>query len=186
VRLDSTTHEVIEAYMGTFADDSNAVDLANVESRRGSGKIRYTGLEFLRADGSPQVVTRSGDGVVIRMRYRANVPITHPSFGFKMTTELGTLVTETSTWHHNLDIATVAQGDGYIDLEIESLNLLPGRYYLSAAITSNGPYLDDAVDHCARLDVAESNIYNSGRTFDSRYGLVFFPQRWNLGGVRPE
>jgi lipopolysaccharide transport system ATP-binding protein len=185
LKLDGPTREVIEAYMGTFSDGSaGTADLANAESRRGSGKIRYTGVQFLRTDRQLQPITRSGDAVVIRMHYRANTRVTNASFGFKLTTEFGTLVTETSTWHHNLDVAAVAEGEGYIDLEIDCLNLLPGRYYLSPAITSNGANFDDIVENGAHLEVGDSNIYQSGRSIDGRYGLVFFAQRWKLDGVR--
>jgi homopolymeric O-antigen transport system ATP-binding protein len=185
IRQDGPTRGVIEAYMGTFANvHSGVTELANTGSRHGSGEIRYTGIEFLRTDGTPQAVTRSGDSLVMRFHYRATTPITNPSFGFRLWTELGTLVSETSTWHHDLEIPMLAVGDGYIDLEIECLNLIPGRYYLSPAITSTGSQLYDAVDHCARLDIEQTNIYKSGRRFDSRYGIVFFPQHWKLNGVR--
>ena len=33
------------------------------------------------------------------------------------------------------------------------------------------------------LDIEEAPIYNTTRRIDSRYGLVFFPQRWHLDGI---
>jgi hypothetical protein len=33
------------------------------------------------------------------------------------------------------------------------------------------------------LDVESANIYQAGRTWDSRYGVVFFPQSWIINGV---
>jgi lipopolysaccharide transport system ATP-binding protein len=185
VRLDGPTHQVIEAYMGSFASpDAATSDLTEVGARRGSGEARYTKVEFLSTTGDRQTVTRCGKGVVIRLHYRANEPIERPSFGFRMYTELGTLVTDTGTWLHGLDIPLAPAGDGYIDLEIDSLNLIPGRYYLSLQLDSSmSPKLYDLLEHAVHLDVEEGPIYGSTRRIDSRHGLVFFPQRWHLDGI---
>jgi lipopolysaccharide transport system ATP-binding protein len=185
VRLDGPTHEVIEAYMGSFASaESAASDLTAVDGRRGSGEIRFTKVEFLAADGRLQTVTRSGKGLMIRLHYHAKEAIERPSFGFKMYTELGTLVTDTGTWLHGLDIPLAPAGDGYLDLEIDSLNLIPGRYYLSLQLDSSmSQHLYDGLENAVHLDIEEGPIYGSTRRIDSRHGVVFFPQRWHLEGI---
>jgi lipopolysaccharide transport system ATP-binding protein len=185
VRLDGPTHEVIEAYMASFASaDSASSELTGVDGRRGTGEIRYTRVEFLSTDGGLQTVTRCGKSLVIRLHYRANQPIERPSLGFKMYTDLGTLVTDVSTWLHGLDIPLVPAGDGYVDLEIDSLNLMPGRYSFSLFADSDGFSRQyDVLEHAVHLDVEEAPIYGSSRRIDSRYGLVFFPQRWRLDGI---
>src|SRR5882762_3091577 len=186
LRLDGATHEVIEAYMASFAaSDSASNELTAVDGRRGSGELRYTRIEFLSTDGDLQTVTRSGKSLVVRMHYRASQAIAHPSFGFRMYTDLGTLVTDTSTWLHGLDIPNLPAGDGYLDLEIDSLNLLPARYYFSLFIVSGlNQQVYDVLENAVHLDVEEAAIYGSSRRFSSKYGLVFFPQRWRLDGIR--
>jgi lipopolysaccharide transport system ATP-binding protein len=185
IRLDGPTHEVIEAYMASFASaDSASNEITGVDGRRGSGEILYTRVEFLSTERDLQTVTRCGRSLVIRLHYRANEPIERPSFGVRMYSDMGTLVTDTSTWLHGLDIPLVPAGDGYLDLEIDSLNLLPGRFYLSLWLDScviRRVY--DALEHAVHLDVEEAPIYGSSRRIDSRYGLVFFPQRWRLEGI---
>jgi lipopolysaccharide transport system ATP-binding protein len=185
IQLDGPVHEVIEAYMASFASADNASsELTGVEGRRGTGEIRYTRVEFRSTDRDLQTVTRCGKSLVIRLHYRANEPIERPSFGFRMYTELGTLVTDTGTWLHGLDIPLVPAGDGYLDLEIDSLNLMPGRYYFSLKLDSCvEPRVYDALEHAVHLDVEEAPIYGQSRRIDSRYGLVFFPQRWRLDGI---
>ncbi len=75
-------------------------------------------------------------------------------------------------------------GDGYIDLEIDSLNLLPGRYYLNLWLDSLlQQHLYDSVESAVHLDIEEAPVYNSSRRIDNRYGIVYFPQRWNLQGI---
>jgi lipopolysaccharide transport system ATP-binding protein len=185
IRLDGPTHEVIEAYMASFASaDSASSEITGVDGRRGTGEIRYTKVEFLSKEGELQTVTRCGKSVVIRLHYHANEPIERPSFGVRMNSDLGTLVTDSSTWLHGLDIPLVPAGDGYVDLEIDSLNLLAGRYYLSLWLDScvvRRVY--DSVENAVYLDIEEAPIYGSTRRIDSRYGLVFFPQRWHFDGI---
>jgi lipopolysaccharide transport system ATP-binding protein len=187
VRQDGPTHEVIQSYLSSFAEtQQSASDLSAVETRHGNGDIRYTGISFLSKDGRPQLVTRSGDSIRLRFHYRAKKTIPHPSFGFRLLTEMGTLVTDTSTWHHNLDIPEIAPGDGHLDLEIDFLNLLPGRYDFSLFITGLSQIVYDGVEHCARIEVELANIYRSGKEIDSRSGIVFFPQRWVLPDTHSE
>jgi len=181
VCMDGSPREVIEAYMNTFANAREAMsDLSSVENRRGSGEIRYTGVEYLTPAGEPLQVVRSGDAFVIRFRYHANKPVAFPSFGFRLYTEFGTLITDTSTWHHAIDIPLVPPGDGYVDLHIDFLNLLPARYYFSLWITGPASPVHDNIEHCAELDVELANVYSSGRMLDSRSGIVFFPQHWTV------
>src|SRR6202163_144511 len=68
IRLDGPTHEVIEAYMGSFASaDSAFSELTAAEVRRGSGEIRFTRVEFRSTDGNLQTVTRAGKSLVISL-----------------------------------------------------------------------------------------------------------------------
>jgi len=53
LRLDGATHEVIEAYMASFAaSDSASNELSAVDGRRGSGEVCYTRIEFLSTAGT--------------------------------------------------------------------------------------------------------------------------------------
>ena len=98
---------------------------------------------------------------------------------------MGTLITETGTWHHAIDIPELLPGKGFVELEIEYLNLLPGSYSLSLSI--NGPWkiIYDQVEHCVKLEVeGSSDIYQTTKAMDSQFGIVYFPQRWHLGQLR--
>jgi hypothetical protein len=185
VQLDGPMREVIEAYTGSFASaDSASKALTAADGRRGSGEIRFTRVEFRSTAGNMQTVTRAGKSLVIRLHYRANEPIERPAFALRMYTELGTLVTDTGTWLHGLAIPLIPAGDGYVDLEIDSLNLTPGRYYFSLFLASDvETRLYDALEHAIYLDIEEAPIYGQSRHRDSRFGLVFFPQRWRLDGI---
>lgn len=184
VRMDGPSAQVIQAYMGAMAGAPTASDLRDAKNRRGNGKIRFTKVEFLSPEGIPQGVIRAGDPVVIRFHYWANEPVHHPSVGFRMYTEMGTLITDTSTSHHQLDIARIGRGAGYVDLEISCLNLLPAKYSMSLWLTDcSGIPVYDNVEHGTTLEIEVADIYGAGKAIDSRSGVVFFPQKWNLSGI---
>jgi len=185
VRMDGKSRPVIEAYLGSVTGtQALAADLDDVQNRRGNGRIRYRAVEFLSPEGISQRVVRAGDPVVMRFHYVVSEPTPHPSLGFRMYTDLGTLVTETSTWHHGINIPLLETGKGYIDLEIDCLNLLPAKYALSLWATDDGGnVVYDNVECGVTLEVETANIYQSGKDLDSRCGIVFFPQKWNLSGT---
>jgi len=179
LRMDAPAKEVIAAYMGSFAGErAPGSNLSASGDRLGTGEIRYTRLEYLNPDGSPYAMTRSGDGLIMRLHFHAKASIRDPSFGFQLYSSMGTLITEVGHWLHGMHIPKVEPGDGYLDVEIDSLNLVPGSYAVSLWITGAGgkPVYDGDVR--AALEVEAADVYRSGRLLSSRYGLVYFPQRW--------
>jgi len=182
IRMDGRAMEVIVAYMGSFAGENlSGSELSETEDRLGTGEVRYTRIEYLSPDGMPCGIMRSGDALVLRFHYHARKLIRDPSFGFRLFTDMGTLITETGHWLHGIHIPKVGPGDGYLDLEIDSVNLVPGQYLLSLWITGatgGKPVYDGDVRVLLEIDV--SDVYSSGRMLDSRFGLVYFPQRWKV------
>jgi hypothetical protein len=173
--------------MGTFNENQEAsVDFSAVECRKGSGRIRYIRIELLNLAYEPKTVIRSGDNLILRLHYEATEEVQYPSFGLKILSELGTLITETSTWHHGIEIPVVSRGNGYIDLEFDLINLLPAHYYISLWLTGPGNMIFDGMELCARLDIEDGNVYRSSRRIDARYGIVFFPQRWDLSQINAD
>jgi lipopolysaccharide transport system ATP-binding protein len=185
VHMDGKSQTVIKDYMGSMRKSTAAVmDLEETQNRRGNGKIRFQGLEFLSPEGISQKIIRAGDPVVMRFHYSVHEPVSFPSLGFRMHTETGALVTETSTSHHGIYIPSVALGAGYLDLEIDCLNLLAARYTISLwATNQDGSLIYDNIENAVTLEVGAANPYGSNFVIDGRFGIVFFPQKWNLTGM---
>ncbi len=185
IRQDGDAREIIQAYLASFTEGKQTgFDLAGVSSRRGAGGARLTALELLDSNREPLKLIRSGDRVVIRFHYSAKTRIANPIFGIKVYTELGTLVTEMNTWMTDFEIPFIDPGDGFIDLEVDFLNLMPGRYNVSLFLGAVGPLFQDILDHCGALEVEPSDFYNSGKGIESRFGIIFLPFRWKLDGLR--
>ena len=183
VRLDTDARTVIKEYLATYAGESAAPSELNFDSRVGNGDVQFLKLEYFSGDGTPVAITRSGEPITMRLHFRTERPVRHVSFGLRMFTEMGTLITDTSTWHNGISIATLEPGTGYVDIQFNSLNLVSGRYSLSLWVASEegSPIFDGDVR--AMLDVDPSDVYGSGRAIDSRWGVMYFPQRWSLDGL---
>jgi lipopolysaccharide transport system ATP-binding protein len=178
VREDGATGDVIRSYMSTFTDSqSGSVDLENVEARRGNGHARFTRVEFLSSTDEPVSYVRCGDHLIIRLHFRVHQKVTEFRAGIEFLTELGLKLSGTNSWATGFDVPHVFPGDGHIDFEIDFLNFLPGRYYLSLWLGVPGD-IQDVIQNCVVLDVEPSDYYKSGRGIDNRFGLVFLPGRW--------
>jgi lipopolysaccharide transport system ATP-binding protein len=164
LRTDGKPKEVIAAYMSTFGEARrHAVDLRDNTSRRGSGHIRYTKIEFLTPDGLSEPLICSGDSVVARLYFEAKERVENPIFGLEIHTQLGTLVAQLHTYNSGVDIPAIELGNGRMDLQIYDLNLTPGQYTISLFLANLGYMFHDVLQHCATLDVEPSSRYGFGR-----------------------
>ena len=165
-KLQRTGHpkEIIQEYMNTFGDTrAGVVDLDRVTARRGSGKAQFCRIELLTMERQQRRAIASGDSLVIRLHYRAARRIEKPVFGASIYTNLGTLVAHIHTYNSGFDIPSIGPGIGYVDVELPGLNLAPGCYYVSLALSSPPSVLYDVVDHCAVFDVHPSSRYGLNR-----------------------
>jgi homopolymeric O-antigen transport system ATP-binding protein len=164
VRRDGRPKEVIQAYIDSFSDMRNDdLDLRMITARRGSGDARFTRLQLLSSDRTPVKAIASGDTVVVRLHYAAKVKVEWPVFGLEIYSHLGTLVSQIHTYNSGVEVGSIGPGEGYIDVEIQDLNLMPGRYYLSLALVNRGPVNHDILDHCAVVDIEPSSRYGLNR-----------------------
>ena len=179
IREDREAKDVIRKYLSMFADGQlSNYDLSKIESRGGNGMVRYTGIEFIDADGHPSPLVRGGEPLRARLYFHAREEIHHPHFGFKIFSDMGTLLTTISTWATGFEIPSLRPGDGWIDLKIDTLNVMPARYYISLWIASDGGVHYDILDHCAAFDVEAANPYGTAKGMESRWGLVYMMGSW--------
>jgi lipopolysaccharide transport system ATP-binding protein len=183
MRMDGPSDKVIAAYLATFSESQRAAyDLEHVTGRSGNGAMRFTRVDFLDENDNPTAVFRCGKPLRARFHFRANESIRDPHFSMSVYSDMGTRICTVSTWHAGNYIRSLEPGEASIDLVIDDLFLQPNRYYLSLWIASRGQVYDK-IEHVIAIDVEESNAYNNqGRGVNARWGLVYMPSRWSLGG----
>ena len=183
VRRDGDAKDVIQEYLSSFAkSQSTGYDLSAIESRGGNGAIQYTGIEFLDNEGNPTNLVRTGSPLRARMRYTAREEVHNPHFGVQIYSSMGSLVTTLSTWANRVELINLPTGDGQVEFVIPALNLMPARYYISLWIMAVGNVKYDILDHCVSVDVETSDVNDTGRGLDPRYGVMYMPAKWSYNG----
>src|SRR5262249_43553314 len=143
IRQDREAIDAIKPYLSTFTTiPPSGLDLRHIKTRGGNGEIRFTGIEFLSAERQALQLVASGGSLVRRHLYQAEKRIVAPHFGIEIYTDLGTKISTASTWGTGYDISTLPASEGHVDLEIDFLTLMPGRYYISLWLASIGPVYD--------------------------------------------
>ena len=202
LRQDGSTADIIKNYMGGIrgkwsADfkmtgyselrEQSGFDLTHVPYRSGSGEIRYTGLEYLELDGQPKKTIQSGDSLKVRLHYQCNKTISNPRFFFRIRNEFGEKIATFSPYLAGHEIPILHPGVSYIDLNINILNLMPDRYYITAYILRDNWIVNendiDTIEHAGTLDIEVSNYYKSDRGIDKWWGIVFLPCVWDIKGL---
>jgi ABC-2 type transport system ATP-binding protein len=153
VRRLGVASEVIDEYV-TDSHADRAAD-GSYGVRWGSGEARLEKIELLDISGQPVKRVCTGDTVVLRFHYKADEAIPKPVFGLAIFTLDGVRVTGPSTRDGGLVPDQIDAGaEGYVDLRIERLLLLPGTYDISASLhNSAGTHVWDMRHRVLRFDV---------------------------------
>jgi lipopolysaccharide transport system ATP-binding protein len=187
IRLDGPGVEVIEKYL-SLSENTNQIsssyDFKNFREREGTGVIRYTGLEFLSMDGKPKTLVRSGDSMRVRLYFEVHELVLNPKFYFTFFNEKGARIATFGTSFLGYHIPKLYPGTGFIDVDIEHMNIMPDRYYFSFWIVGDREKIFfDRILRCAWLDVEFSNYYNTGKGIEKQYGFIFLPYKCNCNGI---
>jgi lipopolysaccharide transport system ATP-binding protein len=184
MKEEGATSEVIKSYLADFSTRDDVVrDLREVTDRSGTGDIRFTKIEILSADRGGPAAIRCGDSFVVRLSYDAKRDVVEPIFGIDIQTSLGITVAQLHTYNSGFVIPAVRAGPGHIDVRIEDLNLLPGRYILSLFVANLGHLYHDVLPNCTAIEVQTSNRYGLMRGINQS-PIVMFACSWELADRR--
>jgi ABC-2 type transport system ATP-binding protein len=165
---------VIDHYLAdAFSDRSDE----GGHARWGSGEIRVVAVELLNDSGTVVTRVRTGADVTLRFHYHAATQVGAVMIGTAIETIEGTVVTGPNTrdggWRWEPGV-----GDGFVDLALPRLALLPGTYDVTGAIYSrDGLHPFDHVQHILRFDVDTGEPYEEN-------GLVTLRGAWAGASLR--
>ena len=146
-----------------------------VEGRWGSREVEILGVDLVGPDGSSTHVFQSGEEMEVRLRVRANQPVTDFVFGVGIFNADGVCCYGTNT---NIDGAAPGElsGDGEVRFGVDRLDLVDGTYKLDVAVhRENGaPYDYHRLLYTFRV---KSRLKEAG--------IFRPPHRWRFsGGIR--
>ncbi len=134
------TGEILDRYVyGENETSREGKDVAEkgadpAEPKRwGDKKVSITDVKFLDKFGRESSRFSSFDTMTIRIFYRAPAIIRDPVFGIALYSEQEQYLYGTNTELKNIAIDKI-EGDGHIDLLIETIPMLSGRFLLTVAV----------------------------------------------------
>lgn len=137
------TDEVIDRYVyGKAAEESAAEDAPPAEeASSGNGKVKITAVKFLNKFGAESGRLNAFDPMTIRIFYSARERVADPVFGIVLYSEHGEHLYGTNTELKDVEIG-ILEGTGYIDLQVDRVPFIAGRFLLTAAVQtrSQNPY----------------------------------------------
>lgn len=145
------TSEILDRYVYGVKQESAEAD-AGVGSqepanstRWGNKKVGITDVKLLDKFGGESTFFTSLDPMTIRIYYSAPAIIRDPIFGIAFYSDQGQYLFGTNTYTKNIVIDHVL-GEGYIDLIIEKITMLSGRFLVTAAVVSREGQTYDWID----------------------------------------
>ncbi|MFQ5797011.1 MAG: ABC transporter ATP-binding protein [Candidatus Bipolaricaulia bacterium] len=171
-----TTDRVIDCYLNnvtaiTEVRLSRERRIEDNENRWGSGEVEITDVRFLDAQGRERRAFKTGERMVVRLRYQAHTEVKQPVFGIAIYGSDGVQVNGPNTRFSDYTVESV-EGAGEIDYIVDMLPLLEGTYELSAVVYDQDGL--HAYDHQHRM---HTFIVQRGAVKE-RYGMIYIPCQW--------
>jgi ABC-2 type transport system ATP-binding protein len=175
VKMTGPASDVISEYTGTTYGNFARED-ASSKTRWGSGEAQITQVATLDASEQPIDTLSSGGEFRLRLELNSHVRIESPVLRVQMETMSGELVWSTTTQRGTATLR-VLDGPAVAVLQIPSLPLADGTYYVSVSITdATGTTEFDHCQHWAKIHVV------GGQPNDG--GVVALPSNWSIGRQR--
>ena len=170
------TGEILDRYV--YGENERSLEDKTLEEikatpdapkRWGDKKASITDVKFLDKFGGECCMFSSFDPMTIRIFYNALEMIRDPVFGIALYSEQDQHLYGTNTELKNIIINQI-EGRGYIDLEIERIPMLSGRFLLTVAVHPHEGKAYDWIDKQYSFEVLPK-----GRDA----GIFEVPCRWN-------
>ncbi|MDQ3877203.1 MAG: ABC transporter ATP-binding protein, partial [Actinomycetota bacterium] len=143
--------------------------------RPSAGPVAIESISFFDRSGGSVVNAVTGEPLIVRMGYRASVPVDRPIFRLTIDHAGGLPVAGTNSSMRSVPMDRI-EGPGYVDYVIDRLPLIPGTYVVSAWIYDETfSYQHDAKERAYILDVMPGSN-------PSRYGIVDLGGQWDGSG----
>jgi lipopolysaccharide transport system ATP-binding protein len=169
--FDGGTEEAIDVYRESLIKRNEGLEKF---IRAGTGEIRITSLDILDENEGSQNEFKTGEFIKMRVHYKAHTPVITPVFNITINVLNDHQVTGIRT---DLDgfQSGVLDGDGYIDVLIPNLYLLPNIYTIDVVIFhQDGFTFYDRVNNICQLRVKGGLHVN---------GTTYLPHTWKLNAL---
>jgi ABC-type polysaccharide/polyol phosphate transport system ATPase subunit len=181
IRVEGPTMEVVAAYLDSVrSGESRRLQASRQamggEKRWGSMHAEILDVRFYDYLGREETAFVTGETFIARIAYCAHHRIEKPMFGIAIYNDKGMHINGPNTILSDYPIPRI-EGRGTVDYIIESLPLLEGVYFFTAAIydhTGVHPFDHHQLKYVFRVRAGQVK---------ERHGIFYIPSRWDW---RPE
>jgi lipopolysaccharide transport system ATP-binding protein len=166
--FDGGTEEAIDVYRASLIKKNEGLEKF---IRAGTGEIRITSLDILNENNISQNEFMTGEFIKMRVHYKAHTPVINPVFNITVNVlndhQVTGIRTDLDGFHSG-----ILEGDGYIDVMIPNLYLLPNIYTIDVVIFhQDGFTFYDRVNNIYQLRVKGGLHVN---------GTTYLPHTWKI------
>jgi lipopolysaccharide transport system ATP-binding protein len=139
--------EVMDYYNALIAEreGSSIQQVVTTDGRTqtssGSGEAQVTDIVLENEQGAPSEIVNVGAPVTLRIKVRINAPVPRLVLGYMIKDRLGQQIFGTNTHHLEQPLTNLQAGDTVDYVFRFPLNLGPGSYSITTALTSNETHL---------------------------------------------
>jgi len=168
---------VISHYLsaGVIIDHAEAV-LLNHPHRVVSREKALSKVWLLNSKRVQTNLINMGEALTICFQFQCKHPIRNPGLGFGIDDIFGRRIISINNYMVPAPSNTFKRLQaGMAICQFPSVNLLPGRYYVSVAIVEDEREIVDYVQQAIGFDVQPGDVFGSGRIPDGSQGVIFAP-----------
>ncbi len=142
--------------------------------------ITIKDVALLSDSKEPATLIQTGDSLIVRIYYKTNDKYSRTSLAFvvSLKTSQGQEIFRLSTMPisgYHIDKLGSA---GSIDLKMESLPIVAGRYFFDIGVTQQRVKLLLKLEELIIFDIQPKDIYQSGFSLNSSHGIITIPHKW--------
>jgi len=164
ILYDGNSLKAIDVYRGI-------TERLETTSQGGTGEIEITKFEVMNKDRKIQEEFSIGETVILRLHYHCNETVYNPIFNVPIYGTDGNQITGMRTDVDGVNFERL-DSDGYVEIIIEKLYLLPNVYTMDAVIFhADGFAFYYRISEVAHLKVIGGQQIN---------GIVYIPHHWNF------
>jgi lipopolysaccharide transport system ATP-binding protein len=173
-----STKAVIDAYLASIPALCNTA-LTDRTDRQGTGRLRFSDIQFISDDGIPTEVIQTGKALEISVGYTgATDTLKNVEMSIDIFAPSGQCMLILNNEIVGVEFES-APKTGRFTCRIERFPLSPGQYHVTLFCKTNGS-IADWVSQAALLTVEPGDFYGTGKMPHATHGGFMVPQQWQI------
>ena len=178
--MNGDANTVVSHYLSEGLDVERAeVDLSSHPGRSHSRESALQKAWILDHNRVRSNSIMMGQSLSVCFQFRSSRAIANPGFGFVIEDEVGRRVLSLNNYTVPTDRNTFSSLEaGIATLQIQTLPLLPGTYFVTVDLVEDDREWVDSVERSLAIDVLPADVYGSGKVPSATHGVV-----WTRGQI---